>query len=226
MESITIPESVKSIGYSAFYGTGLTSINISENVSSIGYGAFSNCSSMTSINVSPNNKAFKSKEGVLFNYTENELLCYPAGKMDKYFIPFDVEKISDCAFSSCKYLSSITIPNSVISIGNFAFSNCLNLNSVTYNGTNDPGIDSNAFNECNQLIKVNVPAYYNGNTFCDKNIFRIQTEPNVTNTNNSNTVIIAATVSVAAILVIAGITVVICFHKKSSSKYEDENVQV
>ena len=38
--------------------------------------------------------------------------------------------------------------------------------------------------------------------------------------------IIAATVSIAAILVIAGIIVVICFHKKSSSKYEDENVQV
>ena len=204
----------------------MTSINIPENVTYIGYGAFSGCANMISINVSPNNKVFKSNEGVLFNYTENELLCYPAGKMDKYFIPFDVEKISDCAFSGCKYLSSITIPNSVISIGNFAFSNCLNLISVTYNGINDPGIDSNAFDNCNKLIKVNVPANYNGNTFCGKNIFDMQTEPTVTNSNNSNTVIIAIIVSVVVILIITGITVVICFHKKSTSKYEDENVQV
>mgnify|MGYP001100100536 FL=1 len=44
--------------------------------------------------------------------------------------------------------------------------------------------------------------------------------------SNSNTVIIATTVSVVAILIIVGITVVICLHKKSTSKYEDENVQV
>ena len=51
----------------------------------------------------------------------------------------------------------------------------------------------------------------------------MQNEPTVT---NSNTVIIAIIVSVVVILIITGITVVICFHKKSTSKYEDENVQV
>ena len=198
----------------------MTSINIPENVTYIGYGAFGSCTSMTSINVSPNNKAFKSKEGVLFNYTENELLCYPAGKSDKYSIPSDVEKIGDSAFSGCTYLSSITIPSSVKFIGVLAFSNCSNLNSVTYNEIDDPGIYSNAFDNCNKLIKVKVPENYNGDTFCGKNITRMQTE------SNSNTVIIATTVSVVAILIIVGITVVICLHKKSTSKSEDENVQV
>ncbi|MED9970170.1 MAG: leucine-rich repeat protein, partial [Ruminococcus sp.] len=40
----TIPDSVTSIEYEAFYGcTGLTSITIPDSVTSIGYGAFDDC---------------------------------------------------------------------------------------------------------------------------------------------------------------------------------------
>ena len=49
--SINIPDSVTSIGASAFYNcSGLTSINIPDNVTSIGSSAFAGCSSLTSIN--------------------------------------------------------------------------------------------------------------------------------------------------------------------------------
>ena len=162
--------------------------------------------------------------GDMYNYTIDSVPWISFNDSIKsVVISYGVGFIGNNAFSNCIDLSSISIPNSVISIGNFAFSNCLNLISVTYNGINDPGIDSNAFDNCNKLIKVNVPANYNGNTFCGKNIIRMKTEPIVT---NSNTVIIAITVPVVVILVIAVIIVVICFHKKSTSKYEDENVQV
>ena len=131
LKSVTIPESVEYIGEWAFYFSGLTSINIPENVTYIGYGAFGSCTSMTSINVSPNNKAFKSKEGVLFNYTENVLLCYPGGKgMNRYFIPFGVEIIIECAFSRCNYLSSITFPTSIIKIYRNAIEYCERLSSM------------------------------------------------------------------------------------------------
>ena len=47
-----VPESVTSIGDSAFYGClSLTSINFPESVTSIGNNAFSGCSSLTSINI-------------------------------------------------------------------------------------------------------------------------------------------------------------------------------
>ena len=49
---ITIPESVKSIGNSAFWGCeSLNSIHIPESVKSIGNSAFSNCKSLTSIHL-------------------------------------------------------------------------------------------------------------------------------------------------------------------------------
>ena len=44
---------------------------------------------------------------------------------------YDVLGISDYAFSSCKKLTSITIPNSVTSIGIDAFADCTGLTSIT-----------------------------------------------------------------------------------------------
>ncbi|MBQ0083561.1 MAG: leucine-rich repeat protein, partial [Clostridiales bacterium] len=52
LTSITIPNSVKSIGYWAFYYcTRLTSITIPDSVTSIGVRAFDSCSSLTSITI-------------------------------------------------------------------------------------------------------------------------------------------------------------------------------
>ena len=57
MTSITVPNSVTSIGKSAFsYCSRLKSITIPNSVTSIGYGAFSYCSSLTSITI-PNSVA-------------------------------------------------------------------------------------------------------------------------------------------------------------------------
>lgn len=51
LTSVIIPNSVTSIGWGAFQGSGLTSITISNNVTSIGYGAFDRCTALASLTI-------------------------------------------------------------------------------------------------------------------------------------------------------------------------------
>ncbi len=121
--AITIPNSVTSIGNSAFAGcTGLTSITIPNSVTSIGNSAFYNCTGLTSITI-PNSVtdigsyAFSGCTG-----------------LTSITIPNSITSIGAYAFEGCTGLNSvtITIPNSVTSIGNNAFYNVAN---IVYNGT-------------------------------------------------------------------------------------------
>ena len=157
LTNITIPDSVISIGLMAFLNcTSLGSVTIPDSVTSIDIDAFEGCTSLTSINVEKNNINYSSLSGVLFDRSQNELICYPAGKNDKiYEIPKGVASIGGGAFSSCASLTGVTIPNSVTSIGDSAFIDCNSLTNITIpDGV--ISIGDHAFSYCKSLISINV----------------------------------------------------------------------
>ena len=92
---------------------------------------FSGCANLRKIEVHPDNSAFSSTSGVLYNKEKTQLLRCPPGKRD-----FDgrllrsVRTIRGFAFLDCLFLYQLKIPEPVESIGGAGFAGCNNLSWV------------------------------------------------------------------------------------------------
>ncbi len=145
LTSVTIPDSVTSIGSYAFYGcSGLTSITIPDSVTSIGVSAFKGCSGLISITIPDSVTSIGSNA------------FYVCSGLTSITIPDSVTSIGECAFYGCSGLTSITIPDSVTSIGSSAFEGCSGLTSITIPDS-VTSIGKCAFYGCRGLTSITIP---------------------------------------------------------------------
>ncbi len=118
--SVVIPETVTSIGDSAFSGTSLSEVVIPESVSEIGERAFSKTelkkadipasvekvastafadnTELQEITVSPENNTYTSVDGILYTDGGKTLVTVPAG-VESVTVPAEVTKIEEGAIS-------------------------------------------------------------------------------------------------------------------------------
>ena len=145
LTSVTIGDGVASIGDYAFYGcTGLTSVTIGYGVTSIGYHAFRGCTGLTSVTMGSGVASIG--WGAFYDCTG----------LTSVTIPNSVTSIGDNAFYRCSGLTSVTIGSDVASIGSRAFYGCIGLTSVTIPDS-VTSIGDLAFSGCTGLTSVTIP---------------------------------------------------------------------
>ena len=180
---VVFNDSVKSIPAYAFYVSDssyrpkIKSVTIGNSVKTIGSSAFSGCTGLTKINWNAENvNAFSSDSKVFYNagtagagidvvfgdnvksIPVNEFYISDSSyrpKLTSVTIGNNVTSIGSSAFNSCSGLTSIMIPDSVTSIGSSAFKDCSSLTSATI-GNSVTGISESAFRDCTSLTSVTI----------------------------------------------------------------------
>ena len=108
----TVPDSVKTLGTSALYDTGLEDIKLPDGLEKIGYFSIACLPRMTSIDLS--------------NTKVTEILPYAfssCSTLSDVKFPEGLTYIGGGAFSSCPILKDIKLPDSLVEIGQYAFIN-------------------------------------------------------------------------------------------------------
>ena len=155
LKSVTIPNGVISIDEGTFYRcTGLTSITIPDSVTSIGNSAFEGCSGLTSITIpdgvtSIGDYAFSDCSGIESITVSSDNAKYHSNGNCL------IETKSKTLILGCKN-SIIPTDGSVTSIGSYAFYNCSGLTSVTISDS-VTSIDNSAFYSCSGLTSITIP---------------------------------------------------------------------
>lgn len=146
LEKTIIPQNVVSVGVQCFGSCKiLEEVIISDGVRSISDWAFSGCKTLQSVRI-PNSVV--SIGEYAFNDCES---------LSTIVLPTSIETIKRATFFDCKTLQTIEIPHSVKRIENSAFRGCTNLNEITI-PTNVKIIEAVAFpDELKSLIIEDSP---------------------------------------------------------------------
>lgn len=161
IKEIVLPDTVVSIEQNAFMSSrSLESFTIPAGLEYFNSLILNNCEALQSLNASPNNANYMSKDGVLFSKDGKTLVYYLPTRTDtEYKVPDGTEEILASAFNSNKNLTSVTLPASMKCVGKSAFFRCTNLQSVTFaeGGTEPLVISAQSFSRT-ALTSIHIPA--------------------------------------------------------------------
>ena len=161
---VLFPKSVKKIGSGAFSNClALTEITLPDGLTAINDYTFLGCAALSGVNIPDSvaqigqrafedtalyNDALNRENGVL--YIQSFLICADKTAQGAVTVKKGTRLIADCAFSSCREITSVTLPGSVEIIGSSAFNTCSSLESVVL-GENVKKIGEYAFFNCVSL---------------------------------------------------------------------------
>ena len=144
IHSVTIPQSVTSIGNDAFTNCrGLNSLTIKDAAISIGDWAFAQCYSLSLLSLGKNIK------------TIGDHAFDDCRALKSVTIPQSVTSIGQKAFNSCISLTTLSLGENIKTIGDGAFYYCIELKSVTI-PQSVTSIGNDAFGQCHDLQSLTI----------------------------------------------------------------------
>jgi len=120
LASISLPNSVTTIGNKAFAYTAITSIVLPENVKSMGTGLFYNCSSLESVTLPKS-----------ITRIPNETF-YDCSSIKTLDIPEGITVIGESAFVRCGALTKVKLPSTLVTIEKMCFYLCSNIKEINF----------------------------------------------------------------------------------------------
>lgn len=148
LNSLTINDAATSIGNRAFTECPLTTtLSLGKKITTIGDEAFYDCRGLTSVTIPPSVTSIGKK--AFYQCIHLKTLSFGEN------IKTNIETIGDEAFYYCIELESVTIPQSVTFIGNDAFGQCHDLQSLTIKDA-ATSIGHRAFFGCTSLATISL----------------------------------------------------------------------
>ena len=164
---LVIPDSVQTIGRSAFEGTGFTSLNLGNSVKEIGVSAFYNCAIMTGDLVIPAavttigenafaSTGFNGKLDFQAQIEEFPAAIFKGLNFTSVSFSDSVKTIGDRAFENCKQLATVTFGQGLETIGRFAFDGAGISGKLTFPDSLKR-IKDYAFSNCLGITEIDLP---------------------------------------------------------------------
>ena len=164
---LVIPDSVQTIGVSAFESSGFTSLTLGNSVKEIGRSAFYKCAAMTGNLVIPASvttigenafasTGFNGKLDFQAQIEEFPAAIFKGLNFTSVSFSDSVKTIGDRAFENCKQLATVTFGQGLETIGSFAFEGAGISGELTFPDSLKR-IKTFAFSNCLGITEIDLP---------------------------------------------------------------------